>query len=173
MLAYVDFFLGGDEKRTDLPLRLHQRFPMSVLFGGDGSYMTPFYLHSDNIITSLMSQSVPPTTWYLFVAGLNAQLRLVRQGCLRAMFRPVIRWLETHANPALRIHGLCVDLAWFQATTHGYCHYGRLVYAVEEEIECTLFGSTDGPAHTQQESCTNSICRENPLGHLREETLLS
>lgn len=56
MVAYVDFFLGGDEKRADLPPRLHQRFPMSLVFGGDGSYMTPFFLHNDNILTSLMSQ---------------------------------------------------------------------------------------------------------------------
>lgn len=56
MLAYLDFFLGGDEKRTDLPPRLHQRFPMSVIFGGDGSYMAPFSLQNDNVLTSLMSQ---------------------------------------------------------------------------------------------------------------------
>ena len=56
MLAYVDFFLGGDEKRPDLPPRLHQRFPMCLVFGGDGSYMAPFFLHSDNVLTSLMSQ---------------------------------------------------------------------------------------------------------------------
>ena len=56
MLAYVDFFLGGDEKRTDLPPTLQRRFPVSLLFGGDGSYMAPFSLHSDNIITSLMGQ---------------------------------------------------------------------------------------------------------------------
>ncbi|KAF5947868.1 hypothetical protein HYC85_013825 [Camellia sinensis] len=45
MLGYVDFFLGGDEKRADLPPRLQQRFPMSLLFGGDGSYMALFSLH--------------------------------------------------------------------------------------------------------------------------------
>ena len=56
MLAYVDFFLGGDEKRDDLPPPLHQRFPLSLVFGGDGSYMTPFTLYSDNILTSLISQ---------------------------------------------------------------------------------------------------------------------
>lgn len=56
MLAYVDFFLGGDEKRDDLPPRLHQRSPISLIFGGDGSYMAPFSLQNDNILTSLMSQ---------------------------------------------------------------------------------------------------------------------
>ena len=56
MLAFVDFFLGGDEKRTDLPPRLNQRFPLALLFGGDGSYMASFSLHNDNILTSLMSQ---------------------------------------------------------------------------------------------------------------------
>lgn len=174
MLAYVDFFLGGDEKRNDLPPRLHQRFPMSLLFGGDGSYMTPFSLHNDNIITSLMSQvsyqlhvnrnlffsfwnnhfselyriniffqSVPPTTWYRFVAGLNAQLRLVRRGCLRAKFSSMLQWLETFANPALRVYGVHVDLAWFQATTDGYCHYGLLIYSVEEVDRISL-ASHDG-----------------------------
>lgn len=56
MLGYLDFLLGGDEKRTDLPPRLHQRFPMSLIFGGDGSYMAPFSLNSDTVVTSLISQ---------------------------------------------------------------------------------------------------------------------
>ncbi|XP_057959544.1 uncharacterized protein LOC131152008 [Malania oleifera] len=171
MLAYVDFFLGGDEKRTDLPLRLHQRFPISLLFGGDGSYMAPFSLHNDNILTSLMSQSVPPTTWYRLVAGLNAHLRLVRCGRLRVTFRPVLRWLETHANPALRIHGVRVELAWFQATACGYCQYGLLLSAFEE-IEQTCTGSTDATVQTVQESRASSIPRENPYSFLRKETLL-
>lgn len=62
MLAHVDFLLGGDEKRVGLPPQLHQRFPMSLVFGGDGSYMAPFSLQNDNILTSFMSQ-----VCYLFV----------------------------------------------------------------------------------------------------------
>ncbi|XP_062163420.1 uncharacterized protein LOC133870340 isoform X2 [Alnus glutinosa] len=168
MLAYVDFFLGGDEKRTDLPPRLHDRFPMSLPFGGDGSYMAPFSLHSDNILTSLMSQSVPPTIWYRLVAGLNAQLRLVRRGRLIVTFRPVLRWLETHANPALRNHGICVDLAWFQATACGYFQYGLLVYAVEEENDPASFGNIGGAIQTEQHAKT--VYREHPSSHLIEET---
>lgn len=61
MLGYMDFFLGGDEKRSDLPPRLHQRFPMTLMFGGNGSYMAPFCLHNDNIVTSLMSQ----VSWWI------------------------------------------------------------------------------------------------------------
>ncbi|KAG7972714.1 hypothetical protein I3843_07G197400 [Carya illinoinensis] len=167
MLAYVDFFLGGDEKRTDLPPRLHQRLPISLPFGGDGSYMAPFSLHSDNILTSLMSQSVPPTTWCRLVAGLNAQLRLVRRGWIRVTFRPVLRWLETHANPALRSHGIRVDLAWFQATACGYFQYGLLVHAVEEENDSAPFGNLGGAIQTEQHS------RENASGHLREESHLN
>ncbi|KVH89933.1 hypothetical protein Ccrd_008071 [Cynara cardunculus var. scolymus] len=131
MLAYVDFFLGGDEKRSDLPPRLHQRFPLSLLFGGDGSYMAPFSLHSDNVVTSLINQSVPPTTWYRFVAGLNAQLRLVCRGRLRVMFHTVVDWIETHANPTLEIYGVRVDLALFQATDGNHYQYGLLVSAVQ------------------------------------------
>ncbi|CAA3006768.1 uncharacterized protein LOC111368658 isoform X1 [Olea europaea subsp. europaea] len=152
MLAYIDFFLGGDEKRSDLPPGLHQRFPISLLFGGNGSYMTPFLLQNDNIITSLMSQSVPPTTWYRFVTGLNAQLRLVRRGCLRAKFRQVLKWLETFANPALSIYGIRVDLAWFQATTDGYCHYGLWIYAVEDGIDRASLEGPDGASRSQHHS---------------------
>ncbi|KZV42014.1 hypothetical protein F511_14328 [Dorcoceras hygrometricum] len=156
MLAYIDFFLGGDERRSDLPPSLHQRYPISLLFGGDGSYMTPFTLHNDNITTNLMSQSVPPTVWYRFVTGLNAQLRLVHRGFLRSNFHPILRWLEIFANPALRDYGVHVDLAWFQSTTDGYCHYGLLVYAVEEDTNITSLRSESGPGN-QQHSCSISI----------------
>ncbi|PON67877.1 ephrin type-B receptor [Parasponia andersonii] len=173
MLAYVDFFLGGDEKRSDLPPRLQNRFPMSLPFGGDGSFMAPFSLQSDNVVTSLMSQSVPPTTWYRLVAGLNAQLRLVRRGRLRVTFRPVLRWLESYANPALRSHGIRVDLAWFQATACGYSHYGLLVYAIEEESNWASIGSVDGAIQTGQQPCVKSFFQENLSSHMREETQLS
>ncbi|OMP05522.1 hypothetical protein CCACVL1_01872 [Corchorus capsularis] len=133
MLAYVDFFLGGDEKRNDLPPRLHQRFPMSLVFGGDGSYMAPFSLQNDNILTSLMSQFVPPTIWYRLVAGLNCQLRLVRSGQLKLTLGHVISWLETHANPTLISYGVRVDLAWFQPTSSGYCQFGLIVCATGNE----------------------------------------
>ncbi|CAL5408870.1 unnamed protein product [Camellia sinensis] len=133
MLGYVDFFLGGDEKRADLPPRLQQRFPMSLLFGGDGSHMAPFSLHSGNILTSLMSQSVPPTIWYRLVAGLNAQLRLVRRGHLRTSFCLIMNWLETHANLTLSPYGVHVDLACFQPIACDYRQFGLTVHAVEDE----------------------------------------
>lgn len=162
MLGYLDFYLGGDEKRSDLPPPLIQRFPMSLLFGGDGSYMAPFSLHSDNIITSLMSQAVPPTTWYRFVAGLNAQLRLVRRGCLRSMFRPLLKWLETFVNPSLRIYGIRVDLARFQATTGGFCQFGLLVYSFEEQTEQTSFEGLDTSPRIDQQSRTASLSPDSP-----------
>lgn len=56
MLAHLDFFLGGDEKRSDLPPPVHQRLPMPLIFGGDGSYMAYYSLQSDDILTSLLSQ---------------------------------------------------------------------------------------------------------------------
>lgn len=100
----------------------------------------------------LSLQAVPPTTWYRFVAGLNAQLRLVRRGRLRVTYRPVLRWLETFANPTLRIHGIRVALAWFQATACGYCHYGLLVDAVEEGSNWTSVRSVDEAIRTAQQS---------------------
>ncbi|KAJ6813534.1 uncharacterized protein M6B38_141930 [Iris pallida] len=150
MLGYIDFYLGGDEKRSDLPPRLHQRFPICLIFGGDGTYMSPFLLHSDNVLTSLMSQSVPPTIWYRLVAGLNAQLRLVRRGHLKKSFLPVLRWLETHGNPFLSMHGIKVDLAWFQATATGYCQLGLVVDAAESETEVLAVDGVARPLKFEQ-----------------------
>ncbi|XP_057501059.1 uncharacterized protein LOC130785051 isoform X3 [Actinidia eriantha] len=56
MLAYVDFFLDGDEKRADLPPHLHQRFPMSLLFEGDGNYMANEVINSGNYLVFLGGQ---------------------------------------------------------------------------------------------------------------------
>ena len=73
------------------------------------------------------------------VAGSNSQLCLVRHGNLKVTFLPVLNWLETHANPAL---GVRVNLAWFQATTLGYCQLGLVVYVVEgEPMTLELAGS--------------------------------
>ncbi|XP_020244404.1 uncharacterized protein LOC109822590 isoform X2 [Asparagus officinalis] len=154
LLGYVDFYLGGDEKRADLPPRLYQRFPMSLIFGGNGSYMSPFSLNSDNVLTSLMSQALPPTIWYRLVAGLNAQLRLVRRGHLKKTLLPIICWLETHANPFLSMHGIMVELAWFQATASGYCQLGLVVYAAE-----------DGSLATAVDSSARTVKSEIPLRH--------
>lgn len=56
MVAYIDFFLGGDEKRLDVASTMMQRFPMCIIFGGDGSYMSPYHLHSDMLLTNLLGQ---------------------------------------------------------------------------------------------------------------------
>lgn len=85
------------------------------------------------------------------VAGLNAQLRLVRRGQLRSSFLPVVRWLENFANPALRNHGIRVDLAWFQATACGYFQYGLLICAIEE-IDTSSMGSYHGNEQNEQTS---------------------
>lgn len=89
-------------------------------------------------------QSIPPTTWYRIVAGLNAQLRLVCRGRLRVTLLSVLRWLESHANPALRIYGVRIDLAWFQATACDYRHYGLVVYALQEDNDPVSERSIDG-----------------------------
>ncbi|AQK90693.1 hypothetical protein ZEAMMB73_Zm00001d008789 [Zea mays] len=166
MLGYLDFFLGGDEKRPDLPPRLRQRFPMSLIFGGDGSYMAPFSLNSDSVLTSLMSQAVPSWIWHRLVAGLNAQLRLVRGGNLKVTFLPVINWLESHANPSLAENGIRVDLAWFQATALGYCQLGLLVYAVEGEAALT---EPDGSPRVkiEQHTPTQNMLADTQLSQSR------
>ena len=76
---------------------------------------------------------MPPTIWYRLVAGLNAQLRIVCCGHLKVTFRHVISWLDVYANPTLRSYGVRVDLAWFQPTASGYCLFGLVVYATENE----------------------------------------
>eukprot|EP00850_Spirogloea_muscicola_P015255 SM000115S23934 [mRNA] locus=s115:439242:448670:+ [translate_table: standard] len=130
-LAYIDVFLGGDEKRSDLPPSLKDRLPMALVFAGDASYMAPYQLHSDNLLTSLLGQEVPATLWYRFVGGLNVHLRTVRRGLLCSTLEPVIAWLSSHAMPTLALHGLQLSLAWFQATASGYYQLGLLLSKVE------------------------------------------
>lgn len=76
---------------------------------------------------SFYSQHVPETVWNHLVAGLNAQLRMVRQGSIRSHLIPVINWINSHANPQLAFHGVKVELGWFQATATGYYQLGILV----------------------------------------------
>ncbi|XP_056865906.1 uncharacterized protein LOC130511961 [Raphanus sativus] len=168
MLAHLDFFLGGDEKRNDLPPPVHQRLPMPLVFGGDGSYMAYYSLQSDDILTSLLSQVVSPTTWYRFVAGLNAQLRLVQQGKLRSTFRSVMRWIETHGNPALRRHGVRVDLARFQASPSSSCQYGILVHTIVDEVASQRHVDETEQQHFTQ-SLSSSIIDIGSLQFLKEE----
>lgn len=68
MVAYIDFFLGGDEKRLDVASTIQKRFPMCIIFGGDGSYMAPYYLHSDTLLTNLLGQVlVLPTSSFFYL----------------------------------------------------------------------------------------------------------
>ncbi|XP_047941636.1 uncharacterized protein LOC125188681 isoform X1 [Salvia hispanica] len=129
MVCYIDFFLGGDEKRIDMVSSVQKRFPMGIIFGGDGSYMSPYNLYNDTLLTNLIAQHVPPSVWKRFVDGLNAQLRTVRHGSIRTALAPVINWMTTHANPQLDFHGSKIELGWFQATSSGYYQLGILVLA--------------------------------------------
>lgn len=56
MIAYIDFFLGGDEKRVDMVNNYTAEIPMCIIFGGDGSYMSPYNLYSDTLLTNLLGQ---------------------------------------------------------------------------------------------------------------------
>lgn len=81
---------------------------------------------------------MPSSIWHRLVAGLNAQLRLVRHGNLNTSFLPVFKWLESHANPALNTYCVRVDLAWFQATALGYCQFGLVLHAVGGAVTAEL-----------------------------------
>lgn len=126
MVAYIDFFLGGDEKRLDVAAAEH-RFPMCIIFGGDGSYMSPYNLRTDSLLTNLLEQHVPGSIWNRIVAGLNGQLRTVRQGRIRSALLPLLNWISSHANPQLQLHGVRIEMGWFQATASGYYQLGILV----------------------------------------------
>lgn len=77
---------------------------------------------------------MPSSIWHRLVAGLNAQLRLVRRGNLKATFLPVLKWLKTHANPALNTYHVHIDLALFQVTALGYCQFGLVIHSAVREM---------------------------------------
>ncbi|XP_031253485.1 uncharacterized protein LOC116111450 [Pistacia vera] len=135
MVAYIDFFLGGDEKRLDMVSIIQKRFPMCIIFGGNGSYMSPYNLHSDALLTNLLGQHVPATVWNRLVSGLNAQLRTVRAGSLRSTLVHVIDWISSHGNPQLEFHGVKIELGWFQPTASGYYQLGILVVVGDYSLQ--------------------------------------
>ncbi|CAN6227202.1 unnamed protein product [Urochloa humidicola] len=156
MVAYIDFFLGGDEKRLDVASTIQKRFPMCLIFGGDGSYMSPYYLHSDTLLSNLLGQYVSTAIWNRLVAGLNAQLRTVRQGSIRSTLGPVVSWINSHGNPQLERHGVRVELGWFQSTASGYYQLGILV-AVNENFYRSLHSHEHGPEFGERSRKYNAV----------------
>ncbi|KAL9387472.1 hypothetical protein Peur_020596 [Populus x canadensis] len=175
MVAYIDFFLGGDEKRLDIVSMIQKRFPMCIIFGGDGSYMSPYNLHSDTLLTSLLGQHVPATVWNRLVAGLNAQLRTVRHGSIRSALLPVIDWICSHGNPQLEFHGVKIELGWFQATASGYYQLGVLVmvgdYSLHSMHQSDCIDKSNGESARNNHSYyrNNASCTSRSLKLLQQE----
>ncbi|KAL0748737.1 hypothetical protein Bca101_030739 [Brassica carinata] len=171
MVAYVDFFLGGDEKRVDMVSIIQKRFPMCILFGGDGSYMSPYSLHSDGLLTNLLGQHIPPSVWHRFVAGLNAQLRTVRHGSIRSALLPVIRWVNSHGNPQLEFHGVRIELGWFQATASGYYQLGILVFVGDFPLNTVNQSISFSRSDDGESPRNSSACPSNSLIELQQNLI--
>ncbi|TQD76240.1 hypothetical protein C1H46_038219 [Malus baccata] len=167
MVAYIDFFLGGDEKRLDMVSIIQKRFPMCIIFGGDGSYMSPYNLHNDTLLTNLLGQHVPETVWNHLVAGLNAQLRMVRHGSIRSHLIPVINWINSHANPQLAFHGVKVELGWFQATATGYYQLGILVVVGDYPLQ-SVHQSDMGDRNGNELPRSNVACTRKCLKQMQQ-----
>ncbi|CAI9095531.1 OLC1v1031512C1 [Oldenlandia corymbosa var. corymbosa] len=161
MIAYIDFFLGGDEKRMDMVKSMQKRFPMSIFFGGDGSYMSPYNLHSDTLLTNLLAQHVPASVWNRLVSGLNAQLRTVRHGSIRSTLLPVINWIRSHANPQLEFHGVKIELGWFQATASGYYQLG--IWVIVGDYCLPDLHDSDVPESADE--CSRKFATTSEKGH--------
>ena len=74
-----------------------------------------------------------------------------------------MRWTETHGNPALRRHGVRVDLARFQASPSSSCQYGIIVHTIVDEVA----SPTEQEHFTQ--SLNSSIIDIGSLQFLKEE----
>lgn len=98
---------------------------------------------------SYCSQHVPETVWNHLVAGLNAQLRMVRHGSIRSHLIPVINWINSHANPQLEFHGVKIELLWFQATASGYYQLGILVIVGDYPLQSGHQSNTWDRSHNE------------------------
>lgn len=78
----------------------------------------------------------------------------------------MLKWLETHANPALDTYHVRVDLAWFQATALGYCQYGLVIHAVEGEAVAAELQSGSRIIFDQH-SLNQNEDADSQLGHSR------
>nr|DAD18250.1 TPA_asm: hypothetical protein HUJ06_019713 [Nelumbo nucifera] len=168
MVAYIDFFLGGDERRLDAASSIQKRFPMCIIFGGDGSYMSPYNLHSDMLLSNLLSQHIPTEIWNRFVAGLNAQLRTVRQGSIRSALLPVMNWINSHGNLQLEFHGVRIELGWFQATASGYYQLGILVavgtYSLHNISQSDSLDTSYGDRQRKSSAIARKSLKQLPQG---------
>ncbi|CAN1146133.1 hypothetical protein LINPERHAP2_LOCUS15073 [Linum perenne] len=169
MVAYIDFFLGGDEKRLDIVSIIKKRYPMCIIFGGDGSYMSPYDLHSDTLLTNLLGQHIPASVWHRLVSGLNAQLRTVRHGSIRTALLPVIDWIGSHANPQIEFHGAKIELGWFQVTASRYYQLGILVvaggYSSHNSWESDKSDRINSKKPRDNGSCTSKVLKQ-PMDEL-------
>lgn len=171
LVAYIDFFLGGEEKHVDMVKIIQKRFPMCIIFGGDGSYMSPYNVHTDFLLTNLLGQHVPGTVWNRFVKGLNAQLRTVRHGSIRSGLILVLDWIRSHGNPQLEFHGVRIELGWFQATTTGYYQLGILVIIGDYSLQALHEPAFSDRSH--EEYLRNATAAAQKTQQLNQSSLSS
>eukprot|EP00899_Mesostigma_viride_P025225 jgi/Mesvir1/5888/Mv00660-RA.1 len=119
-LAYIGVYLQGDEPRRP-PAEALARLPFTILFAGDGSYMLPYQLVSDDVITSFVGQILQPLIWSRLVAGLNARLRNVDRQHMQPTLAASHAFLDTHAKDRLASFGVKLEIQPVQtlgATSH-------------------------------------------------------
>lgn len=58
----------------------------------------------------------------------------MRRGSIRTSLRPVLAWINSHANPQLEFHAVQMELGWFQATASRYYQLGILVAIADQNI---------------------------------------
>ena len=110
-LAYIDVL-------SDVPSNAPIRFPMVLLFAGDGSYTSPYLLDTSDIIIRAIPHVRQLKTfidqqWVELIASLNAALRTVQRVNIVHAIKPALRIIDAYNRTPERLGGMTINLGLF------------------------------------------------------------
>jgi hypothetical protein len=130
-LAYVDFLYDYGENKRDADDSLdvidelcsplapigQNKLPIVFKCAGMGTFFTPFYMDTNDILVQSISQTDVPSkfiqrSWIDFVVELNNRLRTVQPSGMRYGLKGVVQFLE-NVNDSNELGGIVVELVTF------------------------------------------------------------
>lgn len=119
-LAYIDFLYDEEKSQRRMKPLCPQgqvRLPASFKLAGLGTYCTPFYVDTNDLILQAVPQTDIPSSfineaWISFVVELNTILRTVQADALYFGIRRLIRFLSEEQH-STNLGGLVVEFCTF------------------------------------------------------------
>lgn len=115
-LGYIDLL---HDEPDDSSIQVGQpRLPLVLLFSGDGSYWSPYYLDTSDVLVKSVARSSDVRSfvdedWSSLVHAINCCVRNVSRDAIDASVGPVLELLDAHNQRSVQRGGLRVSLGMF------------------------------------------------------------